>query len=138
MTANQATVLAPRVRRSRVQHPKPRRGVPEKVSKPLPEYIEMHEVNALVRAAPNPRNQLPMLVQWKVGLRVSEALEIETRDLSLDTDRPTIRVRQGKGSRARIVPVHGELHAALTSALQFGNIGQVDRLVRASRSTVGW
>ena len=59
----------------------------------------------------------------------------EARDLSLDTDLPTIRVRQGKGSKARIVPVHAELHKALTSALQFGNIGQVDELVRASRST---
>ena len=62
-------------------------------------------------------------------------MEVETRDLSLDTDLPTIRVRQGRGSKARIVPVHAELHAALNSALQFGNIGQVDRLVRASRPT---
>ena len=31
--------------------------------------------------------------------------------------------------------MHAELHVALTSALQFGNVGQVDRLVRASRST---
>ena len=59
-------------------------------------------------------------------------MAVETRDLSLDSDRPTIRVRQGK---ARIVPVHAELHAALTSALQFGNVSQNDRLVRVSRST---
>ena len=44
-------------------------------------------------------------------------------------------MRQGKGSEARIVPVHAELHSALISALQFGNIRQIDRLVRASRST---
>ena len=31
--------------------------------------------------------------------------------------------------------MHAELHAALTSALQFGNVGQDDRLIRASRST---
>ena len=31
--------------------------------------------------------------------------------------------------------MHAELHAALASALQFGNIDHVDRLVRASRST---
>ena len=60
---------------------------------------------------------------------------MEARDLSLDSDRPTIRVRQGKGSKVRIVPVHAELHAALTSALQFGNVGQDDRLISASRST---
>ena len=68
-------------------------------------------------------------------LRISEALAVEARDLSLSSDQPTIRVRQGKGSKARIVPVHAELHAALTSALQFGNVGEDDRLVRTSRST---
>ena len=31
--------------------------------------------------------------------------------------------------------VIADLLVALTSALQFGNVGQVDRLVRASRST---
>ena len=60
---------------------------------------------------------------------------VEPRDLSLDTDRPTIRVRRGKGSKARIVPVHPELHTALKSALEFGDVGSGDRLVRASRAT---
>ena len=40
-----------------------------------------------------------------------------------------------KGSMARIVPVDAELHTALTSALQFGNIGQDDRLIMVSWST---
>ena len=82
-----------------------------------------------------PGKRLLFLIEWRAGLRISEALAIETHDLSLDTDRPTIRVRQGKGSKPRIVPVHAELHAALTSALQFGNVGEDDRVVRASRST---
>ena len=33
------------------------------------------------------------------------------------------------------MPVHPELHSALTSALQFDNIGQEDKIVKASRST---
>ena len=41
----------------------------------------------------------------------------------------------GEGKKPRIVPVHAEMHSALTSALQFGNVGQVDRLIMASRST---
>ena len=44
-------------------------------------------------------------------------------------------MRQREGSKPRIVPAHAELHVALISALQFGNVGQVDRLGRASRST---
>ena len=76
-----------------------------------------------------------MMIEWRAGLRVSEALALEVGDLSLDVEPPTIRVRQGKGRKAHIVPVHPELHSALTSALQFGNIGQEDKIVRASRST---
>ena len=53
-----------------------------------------------------------MLTQWRAGLRVSEALALDVSDLSLDSDLPTIRVRSGKGSRSRVVPVHPELAAA--------------------------
>ena len=133
--ANQQTTAVDRYRRPRGQHPRPRRDIDEKTVEQLPEYLESHEIDALLRAASNPRARLLFLIEWRAGLRISEALAVETHDLSLDTDRPTIRVRRGKGSRARIVPMHAELHAALTSALQFGNVGQDDRLVRASRST---
>ena len=82
----------------------------------LPEYLEMAEVNALIAAAPNPRARLIMLEQWRAGLRVSEALALEARDLHLDSDRPTLVVRQGKGRKPRVVPVHPELQTALTAA----------------------
>ena len=62
------------------------------------------------------------------GLRVSEALTLEVGDLSLSVELPTLRVRQGKGRKARIVPVHPELHSPLTSALQFGNIDTEDKI----------
>ena len=48
---------------------------------------------------------------------------------------PSLHVREGKGSKPRIVPVHPELRAALTSALEFGDVGRQDRLIRASRAT---
>ena len=134
--ATQQTTAVERYRRPRGQHPRPRRDVDDKkTAEQLPEYLEAHEVDVLIRAAPNPRARLLFLTEWRAGLRISEALAIETRDLSLDTDRPTIRVRQGKGSKSRIVPMHAELHVALTSALQFGNLGEDDRLISASRST---
>ena len=88
----------------------------------LPEYLEAAEVNALIAAAPNPQARLLMLEQWRVGLRVSEALALETRDLHLDTDRPTLRVRQGKGRKSRVVPVHPQLQNALTAATSFGAV----------------
>ena len=77
-----------------------------------------------------------MLEQWRAGLRISEALDIEVRDLSLDTASPTLRVRSGKGGKTRLVPVHPELHGALSSALAYGDISQ-GRLIEA-HTTTAW
>ena len=131
MTTQQTAIQ--RYRRPRGQYPRRRESEPR--PKPLPEYLEAHEVDALIRAAPNSRAALLFLVQWRAGLRVSEALALEVRDLSLDSCLPTMHVRRGKGAKPRIVPVHPELHSALASSLQFGSIAQGDKLIRASRST---
>lgn len=123
-----------RYRRPRGQYPKLRYS--ECHTKPLPEYLEADEVNALIRAAPDSKARLLFLVQWRADLRVSEALALEVRNLSLDTGLPTIHVRRAReASKPRIVSVHQELHAALASSLRFGNIVQGDRLIEASRST---
>ena len=124
------------VRRGRSLHPQ-RAQVqqnPGRKGFTLPEYLEAHQVQAVLAAAPNPRARLLMLLQWRVGLRVSEALDLETADLSTDSDQPTIRVRQGKGGRSRIVPVHPELLNALAAVLQFSQIGR-GRIIPVSRST---
>ena len=42
----------------------------------LPEYLEADEVSAVIAAAPNPRAKLLILLQWRAGLRVSEALAL--------------------------------------------------------------
>ena len=96
--------------------------------------MEAGEVNSVLAAAPNPRAKLLILLQWRAGLRVSEALALEPGDLSLDADRPTLRVRSGKGGKARIVPVHPELQAALIAVLNYADVGR-GRIVNASRST---
>ena len=126
------TIAISRRRRPRGQHPK--RVDQELAPKPLPQYLESHEVNAIIRAADDPRARLLMLEQWRAGLRVSEALALEVADLSLDTDLPTIRVRSGKGRKSRIVPVHPELGAAFQTALAYGNVSE-GRIIDAHRST---
>ena len=61
-------------------------------------------------------------------------LDLEVRDLSLDAATPTLRVRSGKGGKTRFVPVHPELHGALSSALAYGDISQ-GRLIEAHVTT---
>ena len=86
MTTEQTAVQ--RYRRPRGQFPKRRDS--ERRPKPPPEHLEAHEVDALILAA-----ALLFLVQWRAGLRVSEALVLEVRDLSLDSGLPAIHVRRG-------------------------------------------
>ena len=63
-----------------------------------------------------------MFEQWRAGLRVSEALDLEVRDLSLDTASPTLRGRPGKDGKSRLVPVHPELNGVLSNALAYEDI----------------
>ena len=127
-----ATQTIARRRRPRGQYPK--RVDRELAPKPLPQYLEAHEVNAIIRAVDDPRARLLMTEQWRAGLRVSEALALEVADLSLEADLPTIRVRSGKGKKPRVVPVHPELEAAFRMALSYGSVDQ-GRIIDVHRTT---
>ena len=64
----------------------------------------------------------------------------EVQRLSLDTASPTLRVRSGKGGKTRLVPVHPELHGALSSALAYGDItqGRIISAVSTDIDTAAW
>ena len=106
---------------------------PDVKGRALPEFLERTEVEVLLRCAPHAQSALLMLLQWRAGLRVSEALALKVADLSLDGEHPTLRVRHGKGNRSRLVPVHPELAAALRTTMAYG--GRKGRFVQATRST---
>ena len=76
------TIAIVRRRKPRGQYPKKGRQPSETVGKKLPEYLEAHEVQAITRAADDPRARLLMMEQWRAGLRVSEAFALEVADLS--------------------------------------------------------
>ena len=97
MTTESSTAISRR-HRPRGRYPKTQDGATPKRLKRIPEYLEADEVNAIIRAAPNPKAKLLMLEQWRAGLRVSEALDLEVRDLSLDTPSPTVRVRSARAA----------------------------------------
>ena len=112
LPATIASAPAIRNRRPRGQCPKKADQSAELVEKKLPEHPEAHGVYALLRAAPNPRTRLRMMIEWRAGLRVSEALALEVQDLSLDVALPTI-------------------HHGTTGQ------GQEEKMVKASSSTTG-
>ena len=110
------------------------RQSPGSKGRTLPEYLDKPEVDTVIQTAPHPQAALLMLMQWRAGLRVSEALAVEVADLKLDSERPALTVRQAKGGRTRIVPVHDELYSALSNAIAYGQVRR-GRLIQVTRST---
>lgn len=70
-----------------------------------PEPLTAVEVAALVRSVgrgiTGKRNAALVATMFETGLRVSEALDLELRDLDLDNG--SVRVRHGKGDKFRVV-----------------------------------
>lgn len=70
------------------------------------------EIEALIRAAHEPRDRAMVLVMLGAGLRVSEVSALNAADL-VTGDPPYLVVRQGKGGHSRAVPIRPEVVTAL-------------------------
>jgi integrase/recombinase XerD len=94
-------------------------GQPERVSfvsyprvtRPLPTVLSLEEVGALFAAIRVPRYQAIAMVLYGAGLRITEALALEVTDI--DGARGVIRVRHGKGDKAREAKLSPTLYAWL-------------------------
>ncbi len=81
-----------------------------------PEVLSEAEAIALLkacstRAPTGVRNRALIAVLWRCGLRISEALALELRDVDLQAG--TVRVRHGKGDRSRTVGLDEQTTAML-------------------------
>jgi len=81
-----------------------------------PEVLNEAEAIALLkacstRAPTGVRNRALIAVLWRCGLRISEALSLELRDVDLQAG--TVRVRHGKGDRSRTVGLDEQTTALL-------------------------
>jgi integrase/recombinase XerD len=94
-------------------------GQPERVSflsyprraRSLPTVLSLSEVGALLGAIRVARYQAIAMVLYGAGLRISEALALEVADI--DGARGVIRVRHGKGDKARESKLSPTLYAWL-------------------------
>jgi integrase/recombinase XerD len=93
----------------------------ESVRKTLPHYLEPKEIEILIDYAADQSRMAAnfMLTMWRAGLRVSEAINLEARDLRFKTDRPQLHIRNAKGHKERYVPAHPELLRTLTEHCQY-------------------
>jgi len=81
-----------------------------------PEVLTEPEAIALIkacstRAPTGVRNRALIAVLWRSGLRISEALALELRDVDLQAG--SLRVRHGKGDKSRTVGVDEQTSALL-------------------------
>ena len=86
-------------------------------SRKLPaEPLSRDEVLALIKAASHRaptgvRNRALIVLLWRGGLRIAEALALLPKDLSADDG--TVRVLRGKGNKSRVVPLDPEAFAVV-------------------------
>lgn len=81
-----------------------------------PEVLTADEMRALIGACSNRaptgiRNRALIVLMWRCGLRVGEALSLEPRDVDLEAG--TVRVRHGKGDRSRTVGIDPQAAAVV-------------------------
>jgi site-specific recombinase XerD len=69
----------------------------------LPEVVSRDVVSALLGAIDEPRFHTYLSLVYSCGLRLSEALAIEVRDIDASAGR--LFVREGKGGKPRYVPI---------------------------------
>ena len=93
----------------------------ETVRTKLPHYLEPKEIDILIEYAADSSRMAAnfMLTMWRAGLRVSEAINLQARDLRFKTDRPQIHIRKAKGHKERFVPAHPELQRTLKEHCQY-------------------
>lgn len=72
---------------------------PKKSRKPkrLPVYVSAEELLALIKASEIKHHRLAYYLAWYSGLRISEVLNLESKDVNLE--KGLILVVQGKGSK---------------------------------------
>jgi site-specific recombinase XerD len=72
---------------------------PRKVESKLPEILSKEEVARILSVLENPKHRMLLMTTYAGGLRVSEVVKLQVKDI--DSQRMTIRVKQGKGRKDR-------------------------------------
>jgi integrase/recombinase XerC len=86
---------------------------PIKVPKGLPHPIDPALIPDLVRYAPDRETELAVALAAYAGLRCFEVANLRRDDISLHAAPPVLIVRNGKGGKDRVVPIHPALAVVL-------------------------
>jgi site-specific recombinase XerD len=81
--------------------------------KKLPTVLSTSEVRELLAAVRRPDYRTFLLVVYSLGLRLTEALSLQVRDI--DSDRMMVHIHRGKGAKDRYIPLPEKTLQALRS-----------------------
>ena len=84
---------------------------PRKNSRKLPEIFSYNELKRLFTSTNNQKHRLMLMTAYAGGLRVSELIHLRVRDI--DSERMTIRIKNGKGGKDRYTILSQRLLAEL-------------------------
>jgi integrase/recombinase XerD len=94
-----------------------------------PEPLTKDEVLALIEATGNGisdvRDRALIMMLWRTGLRVSEAISLQDRDIDRTESGMIVRVRHGKGDKSRTVAISASVAS------------RIEEWLRIRRSLVG-
>ena len=91
-----------------LKRPKEKIDIPRpKSPKHLPNVFSQEEVVRLIESPKNLKHKLILLLIYSAGLRLSEVINIRTRDINLD--RRVIFIKNGKGKKDRFVTLAEEV-----------------------------
>lgn len=102
--------------------------------KKLPKYITKEEIIKVLSTAKNDsyRNYIMLLTMWRTGIRRSEVINIQKRDI-IDG---MLEVRDGKGHKDRVIPLEKELENLL--GLYSDRMNSTDILFNMSNRNVNY
>jgi len=88
-----------------------------KKGKYLPVVLSRRQVLAIIDAVKNKKHKLMIALAYGAGLRVSEVVSLQVKDV--DFDRGTLHLRQAKGKKDRITLIPKQLRADLQRVIGY-------------------
>lgn len=96
--------------------------------KKLPKFLRKSEVEELLENALNEKYEhyLMILTIWRSGIRVSELTKLTPADIDLENNR--IEIREGKGDKDRVIPLHPELKKEIKSYIDIKEFSSNEKI----------
>lgn len=86
---------------------------PRTAPKRLPQILSVEQLERLFTQVTNPKHRAMLMTTYAGGLRVSEVVRLQVKDLESDPSRMLIRINQGKGNKDRYTLLSERLLAEL-------------------------